>query len=513
MTTEWFGDYVSAFVARFAKQSLLALFVILMLTAMPSALAQQLEPSLSNGQPILKYKDNKGCESPINYGRLGGQEEAVTVRVSHFHGSKWGERGWLGITANRIFFTPDADQAAEHAFNIPRSEFKGARSSKDGKVSYLTLESKTKKNQEFAIGCFGNAHDIDDMLIPILNYAVLASNDFEVGVKEFERLTASVRPQKSNQDKTLDDLLSPNPSAAIPRTPNGSFTADRATGNASSFFDLGKTHLKLHLYDEAIRAFKQAVQIKPDYSEAYNGLGDAYLYSGKHQDAITAYTQAIRINPNFAEAYNGLGVAYSETYQPEEAIKALKQAIRLQPNSPTNFFFAGLAYKRLGKRKEAIDALRETIRLNPKFVDAYDSLGEIYFNAKEYDAAVEVFRTLVQLKPDSVPAHSHLANSLFNLGRKQDAISEYELIIKLSPNDPSSYHNIGNTYANMGRFDDAIGNYKKAIAIKSDYVPSHFMLGKAFFKKGDKASAIEEYNILKSLDANAARLLLDEISK
>jgi hypothetical protein len=158
-------------------------FVVLLLTAFPSASAQQLEPALSNGQPILRYKDNKGCESPINYGRLGGQEEATTIRVSHFHGSKWGERGWMGITRNRIFFTPDADQAAEHAFSIPRSEFKTARVSKDGKVSYLTIESKIKKNQEFAIGCFGNSHDIDDMLIPVLNYAVLALNDFEAAVK------------------------------------------------------------------------------------------------------------------------------------------------------------------------------------------------------------------------------------------------------------------------------------------------------------------------------------------
>src|SRR5690349_1640581 len=92
------------------KFSWLELWALLLFSLLPIAVSgQQLEPVLSNGQPALKYKDNKGCESPISYGKLGGQEEAVTVRVSHFHGSKWGERGWLGITANRIFFTPDAD--------------------------------------------------------------------------------------------------------------------------------------------------------------------------------------------------------------------------------------------------------------------------------------------------------------------------------------------------------------------------------------------------------------------
>lgn len=496
------------------KTVLFPFFVMLLLAACPSASAQQLEPALSNGQPILRYKDNKGCESPINYGRLGGKEEVITIRVSHFHGSKWGERGWLGITRNRIFFAPDADQAAEHAFSIPRSEFKEAKVSKDGKVSYLTLMSKIKKNQEFAISCFGNVRDIDDMLIPVLNYAVLAGNDFDAGVKEFERLTAKVQPKKSEKDKTLADLLAADPNATTVQPPNNTAPAGEAkSGDANTFFNLGKTHLKLSLYDEAIKAFNQAIQIKADFTEAYNGLGDAYLYSGRPQEAISAYTQAIKLNPNYAEAYNGLGVAYADTYRPEESIKALKQAIRLRPDSPANFYFAGLTYKKLGKRKEAIEALREAIRLHSKFENAYSALGSIYFDAKEYDAAIEVYSSLAQLKPDSVEAHSRLANSLFYLGKNQDAIREYELIIKLSPNDPSSYHNIGNTYANMGRFDEAISNYKKAIAIKSDYVPSHYMLGRAFFKKGDKASAIEEYNVLKSLDANAAKALLDEISK
>jgi tetratricopeptide (TPR) repeat protein len=485
--------------------------LVLLLTAR-SVSAQKLEPVLTNGQPALKYKDSKGCESPINYGKLGDQEEAFTIRVIHFHGSSWGERGWLGITRSRIFFAPDAGQKDQHAFNILRGEFKEAKVSIDHKVHFLTIMSKEKKNQEFAIGCFGNLRDVDDMFIPILDYAVLASNDFDAGVKEFQQLTAKVQPRKSEQDTTVTDLLGISPKTSTAESPSGPPKGE-ATGDAKTFFNLGTTHLKLELYDEAIKAFKQAIQMKADYAEAYNGLGDAYLYSGHPQEAISAYTQAIKIKPNFAEAYNGLGVAYSDTFQPEEALKALKQAIKLQPNSPSNFYFVGLTYKKLGKRKEAIEALREAVRLSPKFADAYETLGDIYSNSKEYAAAIEVYRSLVQLRPDSPVAHSYLANSYFYSGRKQEALDEYELTIKLSPKDPSSYHNIGNTYAAMGRFNEAIQSYKRAIALKSGYVPSHFMLGRAFFKNGDKASAIEQYNVLKSLDPNAAKLLLDEISK
>ncbi len=488
------------------------LFLIAPLLAAGNAPAQQPEAVLIDGRPALKYIDKEGCESPINYGKTAGQEVSIAVRVNHWHGKNLGEKGWLFINKTRIFFAPDAGQTDEHSFSIPRIEFKEAKVSKDHKVYYLTIISNAKKNQEFGAGCFGNKKDLEDFFVPVLEYAVIACNDFDAAVEQFQQLTAKVQPRKSEQDTTVSDLLGTNPKTSTSESPSGT-AKEEGTGDAKTYFNLGKTHLKLHLYDEAIRAFKQAVQIKGDYAEAYNGLGDAYLYSGHYPEAISAYTQAIKINPNFAEAYNGLGVAYSDTFQPEEAIRALRQAIKLQPNSHVNFYFAGLAYKRLGKRKEAVEALRETIRLNPKFADAYEVLGDIYSNSKDYSAAVEVYRSLVQLRPDSPAAHSLLANSYSNSGRKQEALDEYELVIKLIPKDPSGYHNIGNTYADMGRFDEAIQSYKRAIALKSDYIPSHFMLGRAFFKKGDKASAIEQYNVLKSLDPNAAKALLDEISK
>ena len=137
----------------------LRVLTIALLLATRSVLAQQLEPVLVDGQAALKYTDKNGCESPVNFGKIAGQEEAITIRVIHFHGSSWGEKGWLGITRRRILFGPDAGQKDEHAFSIPRSEFKETKVSKDHKVAYLTIISSAKKNQVFAIGCF----DIDDM--------------------------------------------------------------------------------------------------------------------------------------------------------------------------------------------------------------------------------------------------------------------------------------------------------------------------------------------------------------
>ena len=72
--------------------------------------------------------------------------------------------------------------------------------------------------------------------------------------------------------------------------------------------------------DEAIRAYKRALQLTPNSVEALNKLGDAYYYSGRFGEAIDAYKQAARIRPEQPEAYYNLALAYAEIGDRESAM-------------------------------------------------------------------------------------------------------------------------------------------------------------------------------------------------
>ena len=65
--------------------------------------------------------------------------------------------------------------------------------------------------------------------------------------------------------------------------------------------------------EEAIRAYKRAIQLRPNSAEAYNKLGDAYFFGGRFPDAIAAYQEAARLHPTDGEAYYNLALAYLET--------------------------------------------------------------------------------------------------------------------------------------------------------------------------------------------------------
>ena len=59
--------------------------------------------------------------------------------------------------------------------------------------------------------------------------------------------------------------------------------------------------------DEAIKHYRKALEIKPDYAEACNNLGNAMAARGRIGEAIEHYRKALEIKPDYAEAHNNLG--------------------------------------------------------------------------------------------------------------------------------------------------------------------------------------------------------------
>jgi tetratricopeptide (TPR) repeat protein len=74
--------------------------------------------------------------------------------------------------------------------------------------------------------------------------------------------------------------------------------------------------LSLELYNKGdfhgcIEACNKALELKPDYAEAYNNICSAYNALGMYDKAIQAGEQALKINPNYILAKNNLNYAKS----------------------------------------------------------------------------------------------------------------------------------------------------------------------------------------------------------
>ncbi|MCL5019302.1 MAG: tetratricopeptide repeat protein, partial [Patescibacteria group bacterium] len=97
--------------------------------------------------------------------------------------------------------------------------------------------------------------------------------------------------------------------------------------------------------------------------EIYCILGQQYCLEGLLNDAIPAFKKAIELNPRNAEVYNDLGVLYYKKELFDDAIEAYKKSIQLKPNFALVHYNLALVYFKIGRSDECLKYLNESIRL------------------------------------------------------------------------------------------------------------------------------------------------------
>jgi tetratricopeptide (TPR) repeat protein len=75
-------------------------------------------------------------------------------------------------------------------------------------------------------------------------------------------------------------------------------------------YDQGMLEFSMAEFDKAIESYRKAVELDPQYLDAWHALGMAYLRAGRIQDAIAAGKRSVEINPNDMLAHTSLSMYY-----------------------------------------------------------------------------------------------------------------------------------------------------------------------------------------------------------
>ncbi|GAB4114415.1 MAG: hypothetical protein Kow00103_08140 [Candidatus Caldatribacteriota bacterium] len=100
--------------------------------------------------------------------------------------------------------------------------------------------------------------------------------------------------------------------------------------------DLATIYLRKNLFDKAAIKLKQAISYQGDEKSMlplYNQLGSIYFSQKNYKQAEMAFKNALEIDPNFVNSHYGLATVYLQQNRPEEALQELQRVIELAPDS------------------------------------------------------------------------------------------------------------------------------------------------------------------------------------
>lgn len=87
---------------------------------------------------------------------------------------------------------------------------------------------------------------------------------------------------------------------------------------------------------KAINEFKKVLEIDPSFnlkSNIYNGIGVAYFNLKEYQNALKNFKKAEKINPEFPEIHMRLGIVYISLNMKKEGINELKKELKISPDN------------------------------------------------------------------------------------------------------------------------------------------------------------------------------------
>jgi tetratricopeptide (TPR) repeat protein len=262
---------------------------------------------------------------------------------------------------------------------------------------------------------------------------------------------------------------------------------------AEAYNNMGNALVNQGKLDKAIEACNKAISLKPDYAEAYNNMGNALKYQGKLQKSVEVFNKALAIKPDYAEAYNNMGNALQDQGELDKAIEVYNKAVSLKPYLVVTYNNLGNAFKDQGKLDEAIELYNKALFLKPDYAEAYSNMGSVLKDQGKLDKAIEVYKKAILLKPDYVEAYGNMGNALQEQGELDKAIETFNKVILLKPDNIEALNNLGNAFKDQGELDKAIETFNKAILLKPDYAEAHQNLSFALLSAGKLKEGLDEY--------------------
>lgn len=202
-------------------------------------------------------------------------------------------------------------------------------------------------------------------------------------------------------DEAFENVFNQKPLKALELYKEALFFVEDKEEKIEILFSIADLYSQLKNYKDASSVYKKILDIDNFISGAWYGL--AYtneLLGGQIQSSLEAYEKAIEIDPNYKEAYYYAATIYGDIGETKKAISYLEKVIKLAPDDFVAYSDLGSLYEEENKLDKAKSFLEKSISLKEGYYLSHFNLGVVYKKLGNFDMALNEYKRASQYSDD-----------------------------------------------------------------------------------------------------------------
>jgi tetratricopeptide (TPR) repeat protein len=307
---------------------------------------------------------------------------------------------------------------------------------------------------------------------------------------------------------------------------------------AQSYYQLGKALAQQQRWEEAITAYRKALQLDPQLLLAYQALAELQAQQNGGQNSSELYHSVVESNGKQSKNISSLQTStpdlianyqdsaqeiesssevqrslkqaelYCDRQEWQAAIAICRQLLNLQPHHAEVWAILGNAFYGQRDLENAKQAYLKALEIKPTLAHVQANLGSLYAELEQFEEAIECYQTAIQIKPNFPEAYRNWGRIYQQLGRRSEALECWYQAFQFAPRQstPEQHLSLGNTLWQEDKPEAAIQCYRTAIELDPKYVPAYQNLGTVLGKQNRWSEAISAYRQALELEPNSSKI-------
>ncbi len=226
--------------------------------------------------------------------------------------------------------------------------------------------------------------------------------------------------------------------------------------------------------DQAIELFDRAVELDPNYAQAYTGLADAWI--GKRrvgnlslfnatQQAHDAISSALILNSELAEAQTSLGLCVLGAGDQRAAASQFTKAIELDPNNVDAYLQRANLLRDQGFLEDSMRAYTQALSLDPLNSTIIVEQAILTALQGRFDRAIGQLESLLAEYPERLSVLLAISRVTALAGQAEPSLRFAHQAQSLAPDNPIALTRVVDAYIQLGRLDEAEATLNKARSV------------------------------------------------